>query len=215
MYSIKRNQIIITALVVMIAVAGYLSLAEQRMGEDDAPVALLDDSDITGVLMSNQHYFNADIHIVEGSIAIAMDGDEEAQLALASEEPGAAVFVNTLGGSTYFVQAKLEREQVRSRQTQTLKDMINNQNLEQDQRAEFANSILELQKRIEMEAASESMIESRGFAEAYVRINDSTVDVVVSKESLSAIEIAQIEDIIKRQTGKEVSQIRISPLSRN
>ncbi len=72
--------------------------------------------------------------------------------------------------------------------------MINNNNLEQDKKSECANAMLEIQQRIEKETAAEAMIESKGFDEVYVRIDDETVDVVVNKEKLTDSEIAQIED---------------------
>ena len=56
------------------------------------------------------------------------------------------------------------------------------------------------------------MIESKGFSEAYVRIDDDTVDVVVNKSELSDAELAQIMDIVTRKTGMKESQVRISPL---
>ena len=59
------------------------------------------------------------------------------------------------------------------------------------------------------------MIESKGFKEAYVRIDDETVDVVVDKEELTDAEVAQIEDIVKRKTGFEADKIRISPLKKS
>ena len=56
------------------------------------------------------------------------------------------------------------------------------------------------------------MIESKGFSEAYVRIDDDTVDVVVNKSELTDTELAQIMDIVTRKTGMSESQVRISPL---
>ena len=58
------------------------------------------------------------------------------------------------------------------------------------------------------------IIESKGFKEAYVRMDDDTVDVVVDKDSLTDAEVAQIEDIVKRKTGMDTSQIRINTLNR-
>jgi stage III sporulation protein AH len=74
--------------------------------------------------------------------------------------------------------------------------------------------MLEIQKRIERESAAEAMIESKGFSEVYVRIDDNSVDVVVNKEALTDAEIAQIADIIKRKTGMNETQIHISPMRR-
>jgi stage III sporulation protein AH len=74
--------------------------------------------------------------------------------------------------------------------------------------------MMELQQRIEKETAAEAMIESKGFREAYVRMDDDTVDVVVDKDKLTDAEVAQIEDIVKRKTGMETSKIRISTLQK-
>ena len=75
-----------------------------------------------------------------------------------------------------------------------------------------ADNLLEIQQRIEKETAAEAMIESKGFSEVYVRIDDNTVDVVVNKSELTDSELAQIMDIVTRKTGMKESQIRISPL---
>jgi stage III sporulation protein AH len=127
-------------------------------------------------------------------------------------EPGTAVFVNSLSDSSFFVQAKLNREQARSGQMASLTDMINNINIAQDQRAETATQLLDLQTRIERETAAEALIEAKGFTEVYVRIGDNSVDVVVDRPELTDGEIAQIEDVVRRKTGFELDQIFISPL---
>ena len=113
---------------------------------------------------------------------------------------------------TYFVQAKLEREQARASQKDMLTEMINNTNVDETKKQECADNLLEIQQRIEKETAAEAMIESKGFSEAYVRIDDDTVDVVVNKSELTDTELAQIMDIVTRKTGMSESQVRISPL---
>ena len=112
------------------------------------------------------------------------------------------------------MQAKLDREQSRAKQKETLTELINNQNVDKSQKADCANSMLEIQQRIEKETAAEALIEAKGFAEAYVRIDNNTVDVVVSKSVLSDAEIAQIEDIVKRKTGIDTANIRVAPLKK-
>jgi stage III sporulation protein AH len=154
----------------------------------------------------------------DGAVTLEdITGERAAEDERADNEPdmnsvGTAVFVNSSSDSSFFIQAKLEREQNRAKQRETLTGMINNQNIEKDQKSEYAASMLEIQQRIEKESAAEALIEAKGFAEAYVRIDDSTVDVIVSKPVLSDAEIAQIEDIVKRKTGVESSSIRVAPL---
>lgn len=96
-----------------------------------------------------------------------------------------------------------------------LTEMINNENIDEAKKQECADNLLEIQQRIEKETAAEAMIESKGFSEVYVRIDDDTVDVVVNKSELSDSELAQIMDIVTRKTGMKESQVRISPLKNN
>lgn len=209
MFAFKRNQIIITALVVMVGAAGYLNYVGNST--ETAEVVLTDDEDITGLVPDYDLYGEEVVHNeennenVEAEAVASNDEDDEA---------GKAVFVNSSNDTSYFVQAKLEREQARAKQKDILTEMINNENIEQDKKATAADEMLKIQERIEKETASEAMIEAKGFKEVYVRIDDETVDVVVNKAELSEAEIAQIEDIIKRKTGASVDQIRISPMKK-
>lgn len=201
MFVIKKNQVIITALVVMIGAAGYLSYLDKSTVPTEVAItqsgeAMVPDSD----------YLAQDIH--------TKTQETSAKEATNEEEIGEAVFVNNSSDTSYFVQAKLEREQSRAKQKDILTGMINNENVGQEKKSEAADEMLKIQQRIEKETAAEAMIEAKGFKEVYVRIDNDTVDVIVNKEELSETEIAQIEDIVKRKTGMKVEKIRISPIKK-
>ena len=74
-----------------------------------------------------------------------------------TDNTGEAVFVNAdaTQSDTYFVQAKLDREQSRAKQKDMLTEMINSSEINNEQKQEFADGILEIQQRIEKETASE------------------------------------------------------------
>ena len=213
MFAVKRNQVVVTALAVMIAAAGYLNFTESKSSGEIASVDLNDPTSYEALLND------------DGSIATLADDEDSDGLEVAhGEDPagggestpvyddtGAAVYVSATP-DTYFVQAKLEREQSRASQKDMLTEMINNSNVDEAKKQECADNLLEIQQRIEKETAAEAMIESKGFSEAYVRIDDDTVDVVVNKSELSDTELAQIMDIVTRKTGMKESQVRISPL---
>ena len=216
----KRNQVIITALVVMIGVAGYLNHVDNRGMAELQRTILNDHGEISalapfteqglftdGMLYSDIFEIGEALTMDDGSNMIHVDA-----IRAHNADDAEAVFINTRLNSSFFVQSKLEREQSRSRQKEILMSLINDANVEAPQRAVSADAMLEIQRRIERETASEAMIEARGFKEVYVRIGDDTVDVVVNKEALTEAEIAQIEDIIRRKTGMNVDQIRISTL---
>ena len=201
MFVIKRNQVVVTALAVMIAAAGYLNFQESRgsAGEQTA-LQLTEEGDVTALV----------------DYAALPDDMETDPITGETAGDGAAVFVsaNTADSSSYFAEAKLDREQSRAKQKDILNDMLENKNISQEQKDKCTESMMELQQRIEKETAAEAMIESKGFKEAYVRMDDDTVDVVVDKDKLTDAEVAQIEDIVKRKTGMDTSKIRISTLQK-
>jgi stage III sporulation protein AH len=211
----KRNQIIITALVVMVAVAGYLNYADSAKNKTAAAQMALDDSgNLLGPLGLDDDTIWADTPndptAMQGDALVATSANGESS----DNNMGEAVFVSTQE-NPFFMQAKLEREQARAKQKEILMGMINDDKLDEDKRSASADAMLEIQKRIEKETATEAMIEAKGFKEVYVRIDDNTVDVVVNKDALSDAEIAQIEDIVKRKTGMTPEQIRISAMKKS
>lgn len=221
--TVKRNHVIISALVLMIAVAGYLNFMEGP-AEEGGNMALTNSGEIRALIMDDTTGQEvAVVNITDDmgdwdvthDIAISSTFDESATNQQGTAAAGQAVFVNTTNDSSFFVQAKLNREQARSSQKASLTDMINNDNIDQDLRAQTAEQLLNLQGRVERETAAEALIESKGFQEVYVRIGDNSVDVVVDRPELTDAEIAQIEDIVRRKTGFTLEQIFISPLRAN
>ena len=219
MFVLKRNQIIITALVVMIAVAGYLNYMDGR--PSDGTALTYNDQNEIAAIIPDEDFFFADIEFTDidfAEIGFGLTEEHNPAIAVTADtnetEPGEAVFVTTTSETSFFVQARLNREQARSAEKEILTSLINNDNVEAEQRAQAADNMIDIQRRIERESAAESMIEAKGFSEVYVRIGEGTVDVVVSKEVLTDSEVAQIEDIVKRKTGMQSNQIHISPMRR-
>ena len=198
MFVIKRNQVVVTALAVMIAAAGYLNFQESRSSEGkQTALQLTEEGDVTA--------------LVDYS-ALPDDTDETELDPITAETTGdgAAVYVSANGNdSAYFAEAKLNREQSRAKE----KD-INNENITEEQKAKCTESMLLLQERMEKESAAEAMIQSKGFKQAYVRMDNETVDVVVDAVKLTDKDVAQIEDIVQRKTGMYADKIRINTLQK-
>ena len=223
MFAVKKNQVIITALVAMIAAAGYLNYidsAPQKANEvmltDNSDIALVGDSNNVAVTDDNPEIAAAE-STTSGSTSSEKNEDITTNFnkAEADSDAGAAVFVNSSTDTSYFVQAKLDREQSRAKQKDMLNEMLNNEKATSEQKNEATTAMLQIQKRIEKENAAEDMLKAKGFSEVYVRMDDDTVDVVVDKEKLTDAEIAQIEDTIKRKTGLPADKIRITPFKKS
>lgn len=221
MNTFKKNQIIITALVVMIAIAGYLNFTESNdtnsvfiteenktnEGENDS--ALVPNSDVAQLSESQG---------TEETQGDAKDSTEGEAKETSQETPennvGEAVLVNNNSVEAgYFLNAKINREQDRAEYKESLLSIINNSNLGQEEKVPAVKEMVDLQEKIEKEAAAESLLEAKGFENVFVRITEDEVDVVVDAEELSEEEITQIYDIVKRKTGIDPEKITITPLN--
>lgn len=201
---LKKNQIIITALAIMIAVAGYINYRdlvtkhEKDTKATNVNLSLGETDATTGELLSN------DAEPDDFSVT----------------DPGAAVLTGSgssagsLGTSTmqsdFIISAKLDREQVRAANKESLLEIINNAGLDDASKAQAVDKMIALTDIAEREAAAELLLEAKGFTDVIVSITDGQADVVVNRENLSDTERAQIEDIIKRKSGISVENITIS-----
>jgi len=204
---LKKNQIIITALVVMVAIAGYMSITDKEQmtmstggTEENAQVSDISEEDI--VLDEDDS--------VSGSAATASN-----EKVSSKENAGEAVLVSNTVKGNYFEEAKLSREQTRAKNKETLTSLVNNKNASNAQKDKAMNEIVKMTEVNEKETATENLLAAKGFAEAVVTILSDSVDVVVNAEDLTEQQIAQIEDVVKRKTECSADKIVISPVGKN
>ena len=205
----KKNQLIITALALMIAVAGYLSFTDKN-GKDEkvAMEASADTADLSYEISAEDDLAEADIFTDtedNSSEAVsAADGVVEESL----ENPGEAVMASS--SVDYASEMKLGREQVRSKNKETLLEIINNTNIDEAAKQDALNQMVAM-----TENAAEMLLEAKGFTDVVVSITDNTADVVLDMGEVTDAKRAQIEDIVKRKAGIEAENIIITPIQKN
>ena len=207
----KKNQLIITALALMIAVAGYLSFTDKN-GKDEkvAMEASADTADLSYEISAEDDLAEADIFTDtedNSSEAVsAADGVVEESL----ENPGEAVMASS--SVEYASEMKLGREQVRSKNKETLLEIINNTEISEDMKTDAIASMNQLTDRAEKELDAEILLDAKGFKDSVVSINDDSVDVIIGATSITEEQRAQIEDIVTRKTERNVSDIVITTM---
>ena len=202
----KKNQLIITALALMIAVAGYISFVGDR--GKDGEVAQQASAD------AMDEAYTYDIEIQEEDIFTDTE-DHSTELALETsvENPGEAVLASTATGTMdYAAQMKLNREQIRSKNKEALNEIISNEALEDSQKQEAVDQLVELTDIAEREAAAEMLLEAKGFTSVVVSITDDSADVVLDMGEVTDAKRAQVEDIVKRKTNIDAANIIITPI---
>jgi stage III sporulation protein AH len=259
---LKKNQLMITALAIMIAIAGYLQFAGTNLDDDylttDGQTTVdpgtitenitSDDLASVNIITDGENTANApdgldslldlsEEDLLEGVADITSldnDGDVAAPdyltegMAPAPEDPltadgtelleatpeqgeipGEAVFTST-DGIEVLSEAKLLKEQTRAKNRETLLGIINSAGLTDAQKQEAVDAMVRMTQIAEMEAAAEILLEAKGFHDVVVSINNNTVDVVVNAATLTDVQRAQIEDIVKRKTQIAAENIIIS-----
>ena len=203
----KKNQIIITTLAIMIAIAGYLNFSGSKwtLGTED----LVE----TGIQSTEEdaQEDTALLDLSEEDLYTSNDifTDEEPE-DVSESVPGEAVLTSTGTGAGITAQAKVNREQVRSKNKEVLLEIINNVNIADDQKQDAIDAMIHLTDISEREAAAEMLLEAKGFTDVVVNITDDTADVVVNMADIVDAERAQIEDIMKRKTGVPAENIVIT-----
>lgn len=206
---LKRNQVIVTTLAVMIAAAGYLNYSGRILEKQAAP-ASADDSTVLladdGSTQVNTYADNA----YQDIASLDSDGSEESST-VEKSEIGEAVLASTSGQTSVLAAAKLNREQVRAKSREELLEVMNSTSVEQEQKNSAASAVEKMAETAEQEAAAELLLEAKGFAGCVVSIADGKADVVINAASLDDASRAQIEDIVKRKTGIPGENIVIMP----
>ena len=201
---LKKNQIIITTLAIMVAIAGYLNYSGRLLNEE-ADTASSDDSLV--LLTDGETVENT--YTDDTADIVSLDSDVET--GSTGTSVGEAVLANARTGDNLLAQARLNREQVRAKSKESLLEVINNTNVGEEQKQEAAAVMTNMAEEAEQEAAAELLLEAKGFEDCVVSITDGRADVVVNMEEVDDAQRAQIEDIVKRKTNISGENIVITP----
>ena len=219
---IKKNQVIITSLVIMIVVAGYLNFTADQSttavsgnktdissnqaaetGEEDTlvDVAVNPEEDLQDVENAGETMEDAET----GQPSESENIDDVSSI-------GEAVLTSSAAAEGFSAAARLSREQVRSQNREVLMEIINNSASDEAAVSEAMASLTAMNDAAEKEQAAETLLEAKGFGNSVVSMNDGSVDVVICMESIDDTQRAQIEDIVKRKAGVTADQIVITTL---
>ena len=238
----RKNQVVVSALAVMIAVAGYLTYAGRE------GVQPMDAESVAAVQAQEEEVVNqeqAEAEGDEGEVQEAADASKGVDTSQAAEtsgsaqetgetqaqgeaaeatledvasldydvsdtDPGEAVLTNGVTVSDFLAQVRMNREQIRGKNKDTLLEIINNDSVASEEKQAAIDNMVQMTEIADQESAAENMLQAKGFDNAVVSITDGQADVVICRQELSDAERAQVEDIVKRKTDIDVSGIVIT-----
>lgn len=229
----QKNQIMITALALMLAVAGYFSFMNKDISDQnivaEASADLLQeeyeisDEDVFTVedifVAEELIEWDTQVDVLADGTTGEMSGDAASAGAAAmssTEEvmnPGETIFTGaTITNIDYASEMKLSREQIRSKNKETLLEIINNTGISDDIKQDAINKMIAMTDIAERENAAEMLLEAKGFTDVVVSITDDSCDVVLNMGEVTDAKRAQVEDIVKRKTNIAGEKIVITPI---
>ena len=215
----KKNQLIITALAALIAVAGYLNHAEKKIGDEAKQAAASEQqstekntgTENSGNKQNNESTGNQTVD--DGTkVEVSENGDIQSNDVEVEGTPGEAIFVNAAGTVDFIVEAKLAKEYARVTAKESLQVIIDNKELSSAEKQAAVDKLVELAEISEREMAAENLIMAKGYSDVAVTMTDGYVDVIIVAQTLSSTERAQIEDIVKRKLQVSADKITINAI---
>ena len=186
MMILKRKEVLIGSLIMLILVAAFINY-----NYSDVPMT---------ELASTQNLSEQ-----QTSTEDAPDGQNAKKMGEAQYVSSNAAQIDT----GYFTQARLDRENARSKSKEMYEQIIANTNVDEESRKAAEQSLLSLAGASDKEASCENLIKAKGFSDCVVFITDDSASVTVKSEKLSGSDVAKIQEIISTQTGILIKNIKI------
>ena len=204
---IKRNQIVVYTIALMLVVAGYLSYIE-----NDKSVEISANTQNTtnigdATLVSNNETSeetDTEADSVENIEMEEKENDEFTKISNDTLDTNSNVAIDD-----YFANSKLEREKMYSQMLETYQNILENTTISEEQKSIASNEITKINNTRNAIMICENLLAIKGFEEAVILANGESVNVVVKSKELGIEEIAQIQNIITREMGTEIENIHI------
>jgi stage III sporulation protein AH len=190
---IKKNQILAIAVVLMLVVAGYLNYTYSPNN--------IFDTELTGKIEDNlgDAVFVDSKNIDTNLDDLITDTSEVAKNTTKNNE-----------SEEYFINTKLERNNMFAEQLETYENMLKDDKIDQKQKDGAQTEIKRLTDLKNAIMITENMIKLKGFEDVVILVNNESVNVVIkSKEKLSQTQVAQIQNIVSRELMAKIENIHI------
>ena len=207
----KKNQLIITALAVMIAIAGYLKYSDSMIDSEQLAAT---STTAEAVITEEELDLSAEDIYASTGITEELTAEIAEYETVSDEQPGEAVLTSShTSAYSFSSEVKLNRDQTRTKNIDSLLEIINSEVVSEAQKQGAIEQMLDLTDISERETGAETLLLAKGFEDVVVSISDSKVDVVIGQAEIGDAQRAQIEDVITRKTGIPPENIVITPMA--
>lgn len=209
MMVLKKKEIIAAALVVLIGVAGYLNWSYQDTVRVADGGSYIEDAKKLG----EAEYVSSDKKDVADTDAQkeAQSEDRKAQAEEKKSQSGknGENAEETAASGEYFTEAKLAKDNSRSKALEILNQTATNESFEGDVRKQAQNKIVSIAENTEKETIIENVAKAKGYKDISVYIDGESVEIIVKKNNFSSEDVKTIKEIVTSELDTSAKNIKI------
>ena len=228
---LKKNQIIISVIAIMLIAAGYMNYtsnekqaletavltdSEKYAGIGDATLVSANVAD-NNDLVNNDETQNTDNENNDTSknedkkdeIKSNEQNTETTENAV-QNEINTSTTVTENSGNQYFAELRLERDKMYSQMLESYQKILSNSQISETQKEISENEIKKINDTRNAIMIAENLIKKKGFQDLIIFINGDSISIIVKAKELKEEQIAQIQNIISRELKGEIENIHIS-----
>lgn len=232
---LKRNQIIIIVIALMLVTAGYLNYTTNQEGAVPTSTNTEAETDIASIGDAKLVSSNGVEEGIneEALVSNREEGTDKVQetAVVENDSDGASTNIETNSTNTninnnintsvttsttsketkeYFSSSRLSRETMYSQMLESYRKILENETISETQKSIAQTEIKNINDIKNKIMICENLIKTKGIEDLVIFVNDKSISVVVRTDKLEQEQIAQIQNIIEREMQTEISNIHIS-----
>ena len=197
----KKNQFVILVIALMLVTAGYLNYTTNNTENSIEASANVNETNLGDATLVNSQEITSN-NIAENNAIV----------------PNNEIAENTITTSNsiveeeddYFVSSKLQRDTMYSQMIESYQRILESSTISTEQKAIATEEINNINNTKNAIMICENLIQTKGFSECVIFVNDESISIVIKAEELTNEQIAQIQNIVAREMKAEIENIHIS-----
>ncbi|MCI8641469.1 MAG: SpoIIIAH-like family protein [Clostridia bacterium] len=218
MKMLKKNQIIIYVIALMLVVAGYLNFTTSddlksavqtsSTEEELAKMANIGDAQLVSSNVVPEE------EVIEGKVENTLTNNiannttnnvKEEETVYTNNE----AIKDNKDNDEYFSKSKLERDKMYSQMLETYEKVLSSNNSLETQKQSASEEIKKINNTKNSIMICENLILIKGFENCIIFVNGNSISVIVEDNELNVEEVAQIQNIISREMNAQIENIHI------
>ena len=204
---IKKNQLTILVISLMLVTAGYLNYNENI--QTSTEIADIGDATLVSSNLSNSIINQVNETIENEAISNTINNENEVASSVSTNEESVQTNSEVSDTKEYFNSSRLERDTMYSQMLESYQKILDSTTTSEKQKSSAQEEIDKINKTKNAIMISENLIKTKGFEDVIIFQNDDSISLVIDKDELNKEDIAQVQSIIAREMGAKIEDIHI------